>query len=99
MVPDVLADVVVDAGRQRQVEEAVSVLSPRQRQQVGVKFGEGAPVCVLPAHVGVTAEERVQALHLGVCHLGRGEERTDEGYRPVLCALHPSVQGEHVTFR
>ena len=99
MLSDVLADVVVDAGRQGQVEEAVGVRSPRQRQQVGVKSGEGALVCVLPTHVGVTAEERGQTLHLSVCHLGRGEEKTDEGYRPVLYALHSSVQGEHVTFR
>ena len=45
---DVLADMMVDAGGQRQVEEGVGLRSPRQGGQVGVETGEGAPI-IIPA--------------------------------------------------
>lgn len=54
---DVLGNVVVDGGWQRQVEETVCRGPSRQRQDVCVEFGEGALVSIFPTYVGVPAEE------------------------------------------
>ena len=70
---DVCADVVVDGGRERQVEEAVGVASPRQRGQMGVEPGEGACVVVATAQVGVSTEEGRQRLTLILRHLTDAE--------------------------
>lgn len=75
MVLDVLGDVVVDAGRQGEVEEAVGLAPPGQGQQVGVEVGEGTLIRVLPTDVRVTAEEHRQPLRLRVCHLGPQRDR------------------------
>lgn len=55
---DVLGDLVVDGGGQRQVEETVCLGSTRQRHDVSVEFAEGTLVTILPTNVRVPAEER-----------------------------------------
>lgn len=66
---DVLGDLVVDGGGQRQVEEAVCVRSAGQRRDVSVELAEGTLVIVLPTDVRVPLEERRQPLRLCVRHL------------------------------
>lgn len=68
-VLDVLGDLVVDGGGQRQVEEAVRVGSAGQRRDVSVEFAEGSLVVVLPTDVGVPLEERRQPLRLSLRRL------------------------------
>lgn len=70
---DVLGDIVVDAGRQGQVEEAVCLSSSRQGQQVSVQVGERGFVHVLPADVRVSTEERSEALRLRIYRLEGGK--------------------------
>lgn len=54
---EVFGHVVVDGRRQGQVEEAVGLVSSRERQDVRVKLGEGALICIFPTDVRVPAEE------------------------------------------
>lgn len=68
-VLDVLGDLVVDRGGQRQVEEAVCFGAAGQRRDVSVEIAEGTLLVVLPADVRVPLEERRQPLRLGVRHL------------------------------
>ncbi len=72
---DVLGDVVVDAGWQGQVEEAVGLSSSRQGQQVSVQVRERGFIHVLPADVRVSAEECSEAICLRICHLNGGGKK------------------------
>lgn len=69
MVLDVLGNIVVDGGRQRQVEETVRLVSPGQRQDVCVEFGEGIFIGIFPTDVCVPAEEGRQPICLRILHL------------------------------
>lgn len=71
---DVLGDIVVDAGRQGQVEEPVGPGSSRQGQQVSVQASERRFIHILPADVRVSTEERSEALCLGVDRLKGGKK-------------------------
>lgn len=66
---DVLGDVMVDSGRQRQVEETVGIGAARQRLDVCVESGEGSFISILPTDVCVSAEEGGQPLCFCVRHL------------------------------
>lgn len=66
---DVLGDIMVDGGWQRQVEEAVGIGAARQRLDVRVESGEGRLISVLPTDVRVSAEEGGQPLHFCIRHL------------------------------
>lgn len=70
---DVLGDIVVNAGRQGQVEEAIGPSSSRQGQQVSVQVSERGFIHILPADVRVSTEERSEALCLRVYHLKGGK--------------------------
>ena len=61
---DVGADTVIDGRRESQVEESVGVGPAGQRGQVGVELGEGAPLVIPAAQVGVSTEEGRQTLTL-----------------------------------
>lgn len=54
---DVRADIVVDCGRQGQVEEPVGVGSPGQRRQMSAELSERAVVVIPAPKVGVLTEE------------------------------------------
>ena len=73
VVLDVLADVVVDGGRQGHVEEAIGVHAARQCLDVRVQLGEGVLFRVAPADVRVAAEELLQLLCLRAHCLGEAE--------------------------
>lgn len=64
MCADVGADVVIDGGRESQVEEPVGVCPAGQGAQVGVELGEGGPFVIPAAQVGVSTEEGRQTLAL-----------------------------------
>lgn len=72
MVSDVPGDIVVNAGWQGQVEEAVSFCATRQRQQVAIEVGEGTLIIILPTYVRVAAEEGSETVYFSVCHLRSG---------------------------
>lgn len=71
VVADVLGDVVVNAGRQRQVKEAVGLAAAGQRQQVLVQLGERGLLVILATHVRIPLEERLHALCFRLLHLVR----------------------------
>lgn len=71
---DVLGNVVVDGGGQRQVEETVCHRPSRQRQDVCVEFGEGAVLSIVPTYVGVPAKEGCQPVGVFICHLSQRME-------------------------
>lgn len=66
---DVLGNIVVDGGWQRQVEETVCLGSSGKRQDVLVEFGEGTLLSVFPADIRVPAEEGFQPLCIFIGHL------------------------------
>lgn len=61
---DVSADVLVDGGRQSQVEEPVGLTSPRQGGEMTTELRERAAVVISAPDVGVLTEEHRQALLL-----------------------------------
>lgn len=58
------ADVVIDGGRESQVEESVGTGPAGQRGQMGIELGEGGPLVIPAAQVGVSTEEGRQTLTL-----------------------------------
>ena len=68
---DVLGDVMVDGGRQRQVEETVCLGASGQGLDVCVEFGEGALFYIFPTDVRVSAEEGWQPVCVFICRLGQ----------------------------
>lgn len=69
MGSDVCADMVVDGGWQSQIEQPVSVSSPRQRWQMGAELVEWISVIIPATQVGVLAEEDWETLTLSMINL------------------------------
>lgn len=66
MGADVRADLLVDGGRQSQVEEPVGVTSSRQGGEMMTEPCERAAVVISASDVGVLTEEHRQALILPI---------------------------------
>lgn len=69
MGADVSAYVLVDGGRQSQVEEPVGVTSSRQGGEMTTELCERAAVVISASDIGVLTEEHRQALILLIGHL------------------------------